>query len=265
MAEKTIYYSDPLNDDFADNNINTTVVDKSFPFYSENIFYNIVAWILYYIIAIPIVFLISKIYLGLKIKNRRVLRKIRKDGYFLFCNHTRELDAFLPSMATWPKKSHLIAGPDAVSIPFLRHIVLMLGAIPIPTTRQAMPLFFDTIKKRAKQKRAIMIFPEAHIWPFYTGIRPFRDTSFRYPVDLELASVAMVTTYRRRRGLMAWCKKPAMTVTLSEPFYADKALPRKQAQKKLRDQVYEFMKTTSENSENVIYYEYIQTDTPPTR
>ena len=32
MAKRTIYYSDPLHDDFAGNHIRTQVVDQSFPF-----------------------------------------------------------------------------------------------------------------------------------------------------------------------------------------------------------------------------------------
>ncbi len=66
----------------------------------------------------------------------------------------------------------------------------------------------------------IGIFPEAHIWPFYTGVRPFVGTSFRYPVKLHAPVVAMAVTYRKRRGLFCWVKRPpGMTVTFSAPMY----------------------------------------------
>ena len=67
----------------------------------------------------------------------------------------------------------------------------------------------------------------------------------------------MVTTYRKRRGLFRFCKKPGMTVTLSDPFYPDTSLSTGKARRKLREQVYTFMKETSEQSENVIYIRYL--------
>ena len=65
----------------------------------------------------------------------------------------------------------------------------------------------------------LAIFPEAHIWPFYTGIRPFSATSFRYPEKLNAPVVAMVTTYRKAARSVSLFRRPGMTVTLSEPFY----------------------------------------------
>ena len=66
----------------------------------------------------------------------------------------------------------------------------------------------------------------------------------------------MVTTYRKRRGLFRLFRRPGMTVTLSEPFYPDAALSLREAQQKLRDQVYDFMVSVSQSHENVNYIQY---------
>ena len=144
-----------------------------------------------------------------------------------------------------------------MSLPFLKNVVLMLGVIPIPTKFSGMRRFLETVSLRSQQKQFITIFPEAHIWPFYTGVRDFPDTSFRYPVRANVPVVAMVTTYRKRRGLFRFCKKPGMTVTLSDPFYPDAGLPLGKTRRKLRDQVYTFMNEVSEKRENVIYIRYL--------
>ena len=47
-----------------------------------------------------------------------------------------------------------------------------------------------------------------------------------------------------------------MTVTLSEPFYPDKTLSPREAQQKLRNQVYDFMVSVSQSHENVEYIAY---------
>ena len=253
---KTIYYSDPVNDDFAGTNIKTISVDKDFSYLHNSIFWKIASWFLYFIIAMPVMWIVAKIYLGLKIENRNVLRSLRKKGYFLYGNHTRALDAFVSPLVTFPQKSYVIAGADAVSLPGLKNIMLMLGVLPIPTEANGMRNFMKAISTRCQEGYPITLYPEAHIWPFYTEIRDFSDTSFRYAVKESAPAVAMVATYRKRKGLFRFIKTPGMTITLSEPFYPEAELSPKQAQKKLKDQIYEQMCAISGSKDQVAYYHY---------
>ncbi len=252
-AEKVIYYSDLLNDDFAGNSIKKKDVDENFKFVHKSKLWNIVADIVYYVIAVPLVYLMCKIILGLKFKNRKALKKLRKSGYYLYGNHTQMLDAYLPSMAAFPKRAYILANADAVSLPCLKNIVTMLGVIPIPTKLSGMKKFLDAISTRFQENACIAVFPEAHIWPFYTGIRPFKSTSFKYPVKENAPVVAMVTTYRKR----LFFKRPAMTVTISEPMYIDNSLPIHEAQEEIRNRVYDFMVSVSQSEENIEYIRYI--------
>ncbi|MBR2755259.1 MAG: 1-acyl-sn-glycerol-3-phosphate acyltransferase [Lachnospiraceae bacterium] len=256
--EKTYYYSDLLNDDFAGTHIKTICVDKDFPYLHKSVLWRGAAKVLYFGVAIPVIWIISKIYLGLKIENRKVIRNLSGKGFFLYGNHTREADAFVSPMVTFPQKSYVIAGADAVSLPELKNIVQMLGVIPIPTVFNGMKNFFEEVSKRCREGYGITIYPEAHIWPYYTKIRPFSDISFRYPVKENAPSVAMVVTYRKRSGLFRFLKKPGMTVTLSEPIYPDRNITEKAAQEKLRDCIFMEMTKIANSREQVeyIHYEY---------
>ena len=256
-SEQIIYYTDPIHDDFAENQIKTKRVGEDFSFVIGNKIWNLFAFLLYYIVAIPIVWMIAKVYLGLKFENRDALKKVRGTGFFLYGNHTRELDAFLPALSAFPAKAYIIAHADAVSIPLLKNVVLMLGAIPIPTERNGMRGFLEAVSLRIREKQCVAIFPEAHIWPFYTGIRPFSATSFHYPVITKAPAIAMVITYRKRKGLFRFAKKPGMTISFSEPFYAKDNLSPKAAQKELRNQVYSFMTQVSSEKENIEYIKYV--------
>lgn len=253
---KTIRFKDPAHDDFAKTSIHTKHVGRDFPYVHASRLWNAGAFLLYYLVGIPIVFVVSKTFLGLKFENRRVLRPLRKQGFFLYGNHTRYLDAFVPAMAAFPKRAHVIANPDAVSLPMLKNVVLMFGCIPIPSEFTGMPEFLRAVSLRCRQKRCIGIFPEAHIWPFYTGVRAFSDVSFRYPVTENAPVVAMATTYRRRRGLFRILRKPGMTVTFSDPFFPSEGLPTREAQTELRDKVYDFMKQRTSQPDNVEYIHY---------
>lgn len=254
--ERVVYYSDPLRDDFARTGIVSREIGPEFPFQRKSRLWNGLAALLYYCIAVPLVYVLSKVYLGLKIENRRALKAVRGSGFFLYGNHTHYFDAFLPALAAFPQRAYVVANPDAVSLPFLKNLTLMLGVVPIPTKLPAMRSFMATVSRRCGEGCCVAVFPEAHIWPYYTGIRPFPDTAFRYPVRENAPVVAMAATYRRRRGLLRWMKRPAMTVVLSEPMYPDPELSPRKAQEELRDRVYQFMVEVSTTRENVAYVRY---------
>lgn len=257
MAKKTICYQDALHDDFADNGIQAKPVPSDFPFAIRNPFWRVLEFVLYRLIATPLVFLIAKIGYGLKVKNRRALRQLRGKGFFLYGNHTQSMmDAYSPSLAVFPRRAHIVTGPEAVSVPVLRRFVQLLGGIPLPGTLKGWPPFQDALHWRMQQKRVVTIYPEAHIWPWYTGIRPFPDGSFAYPVHENAPAVAFVTTFRQRKVFRKlW---PCLTVTLSDPFWPDTSLSPLEARKKLRGEVYAFMCRTAAAPDNYAYYEYIQ-------
>lgn len=257
MAKKVIYYEDPLRDDFANNGIKAKPVPSDFPFAIRSPFWRVLEFICYRLIATPIIWLISKAFFGLKVKNRKALRQLRGKGFFLYGNHTQTMmDAYSPTVALFPRHVHIVTGPEAVSVPVLRRFVQLLGGTPLPGTMRGYRPFLEALHWRIQQKRVVTIFPEAHIWPWYTGIRPFPDGSFAYPVRENAPVVAFVTTFRQRKVFKKlW---PCLTVTLSEPFCPDASLSPREAKKKLRDEVYDFMCRTAAAPGNYVYYEYIQ-------
>ena len=259
MAKKTILYRDPLHDDFANNNIRTKSVPADFPFVLKGPVWAVLEFIVYRLIATPLVWLIGKAGFGLRIKNRKVLRKLRKTGFYLYGNHTQTMmDAYTPTLCVFPRHAHVVTGPDAVSIPMIRRIVQLLGAIPLPDTAKGFRSFLSALEHRIGRNRVVTVYPEAHIWPWYTGVRPFPDGSFGYPVKQGVPAVAFVTTFRRRKIFKKlW---PCLTVTLSEPFWPDPALPGREARQKLRDQVYGFMAEKTAQPDNYVYYEYRQAE-----
>ena len=250
---KTFYYSDPLNDDFASSKdkITPIVVDDKYKYEHKSFVYKLCSFILYRIIATPIAFVITKLIYGLRIKNKKVLRKI-KGGYFLYGNHTNALsDVFSPSMACFPRAVKIVANPNGVSIPVVGKITPMLGALPLPSTLSATKNFLRAMKNSLNKGNVIMIYPEAHIWPYYNEIRPFADSSFAYPIKFDAPVVAFAVTYRKRKIF----KKlpPLITLTLSDAFY-----PKDFASKtELRNAVCDFMTDTVKTEGSVAYHNYV--------
>lgn len=245
MKEKTFYYTDPLNDDFAGTNIKRKALPKDYSYLPKSKFRQAVAWIFHHLIATPICYLYLKIFCGQKIVGRDKLRPYRKEGYFLYGNHTRTAgDAFTPSMVSFPKKPYVVVNPDAVSIPFLRRAVEDLGGMPVPDSWETQKKFLAAIDARMEKGNVITIFPEAHIWPLYTGIRPFAASSFAYPVNAGKAVFTFTTTYHKRKFFGG--VKPI--VYIDGPFFPDESLPKKDRKFDLRDKVFAAMEERSKLS-----------------
>ena len=203
MSRKTIYYHDPLHDDFAPTNghIRPKPIGADFPYEHPSPVWQALAFVVYRLIMTPFLFLYCKLVFGLRIENRKALREL-PSGYFLYGNHTNTLaDAFIPTLLAFPRRANIVTAADTVSIPGVRNIVQMLGAVPLADTIDGTRQFLAAIHWRLERRQAVMIYPEAHIWPYYNGIRPFPDTAFAYPVREQVPAVGVVVVYRQRKLL----------------------------------------------------------------
>lgn len=235
---KVIYFKDELNDEFSTATIIPRKIDETYDYGGRSVLWNIIHFFLYRIIAVPVAFFYLKFKFAHKIENRRVIRPFKNQPFFVYANHTNTYcDPLVPTFVCWPKDAMVIVHPNNVSIPVVGRFMPFVGALPLPDTLKAGKNFMDTIAFHVLKKRAVMIYPEAHIWPFYTKIRPFKDSSFKYPVEFKTPAFCFTNVYKKRK----FSKTPKMITYVDGPFFADETLSAKEARKKLRDEVYEKM------------------------
>jgi 1-acyl-sn-glycerol-3-phosphate acyltransferase len=131
----------------------------------------------------------------------------------------------------------------------------MIGGIPLGTNDAEKKAMNEAVDIRLKkQKKCLVIYPEAHVWPYATKIRKFPagGKSFKYAVRNDLPVFAMITTYHKSKKKNQ--ERPRIDVYLDGPFYPNKELSGKEAEKELRDRVYNQMVLRSKN--NNIEYKY---------
>ncbi|WP_227002051.1 1-acyl-sn-glycerol-3-phosphate acyltransferase [Pediococcus damnosus] len=176
----------------------------------------------------------------------------RQTGAFIYANHTQPLgDALLPMLVAIPRRAYPIAEPANLGIPIVGRLLAMGGALILPAKLSQMIQFQRAMNARLDQHQRVFIYPEAHVWPYYTKIRPFPVGAFHYPVAADLPSYSMTITYQKGRLL----SRPKQVVYFDGPFMPDKSLPRKQRQQKLHDQIHAQMVTRSHQS-NVSFMTY---------
>ncbi|MBU3852024.1 MAG: acyl-phosphate glycerol 3-phosphate acyltransferase [Candidatus Paralactobacillus gallistercoris] len=191
--------------------------------------------------------------LHVKIKNQAVLLPYRNQGYFIYGNHTQPVgDVFAPMHVVPHQHLYYIASPANLGVPVIGKLLPCGGALPIPESLRQMRPFIAAIKTRIQQHQPILIYPEAHVWPYYTQIRPFMEAAFHYPVALDVPSFCITTTYQKRR----YDSKPQITLYVDGPFWPDKTLSRKQQQQQLCQQIHEQMQQRAQAYSNYEFVHY---------
>lgn len=247
--KKVIYYNDELNDEFSKAKIIPRKIDGRFK-YNKSAFWEFCSFLIQNVLSMPIKVLYLKIKFNHKFIGKEKLKKCRKKGLFIYSNHTQAFsDTFTPSVAVYPKRNFLIVNPANISLKGTGWLVELLGAIPIPEGVEAYKNFLSRIKNRIRKGYSISIYPEAHIWPYYTKIRPFKDVSFKYPVQFKTPVFCITNTYQKKKN------KITMVSYVDGPFFPDNSLNKKEAQEKLRNEVYNKMCERSKNNnvEKIIY------------
>lgn len=254
-GREILYYSDPLKDDFAGTKIKTERLPKNFKYHSKNPLKLIRKFIVYRCIVTPVIWIYLKLIKRVTYKNKKCMKGYKRRGCFLYGNHTAfACDAFNPTYLAYPRWADVVVNEDTTSIGGIRWLVTDLGALPIPSDMHMMGKFSQAIARAIEHKHWVAIYPEAHIWPFYTDIRPFPSVSFRYPAKLGAPVFSYTLTFQKRKH----SRKPKFTVYLDGPFLPDGTLPLKQAAQKLRDEVYAAMQSrVAEYSVYRYKYEYV--------
>ena len=255
-SKKINYYKDELNDEFSGAEITPRIIDENYKYIHKNPLWDFSSFLLQNVLSMPIKILYGKIKFKIKYIGKEKLKPYKNQGYFVYVNHTQVFgDVFIPSLPMYPERNHFIVNPENVSIKFLGNSIQLLGAIPIPNNKNGMKNFIDAVETHTNKGHPITIYPEAHIWPYYTKIRPFKAVSFKYPIQYNKPTFCMTNTYQ------SYGKnndKVKIVTYIDGPFFPDTSLTHQQQKQNLRDQVYNCMVERSKNSNiEVIKYEKI--------
>ena len=258
---KTIYWKDELNDDFnrLDGIKESPDLKKNYHYIHKNPFRIIWDGFLYYVIAKPILGGYC-LFHGIRWKNKKNLKRLRGRGAFLYANHVAISDVFkFQSFIIHLTKVNIVGLSDASSIPVARTIVKSFGYLPIPHPNDNANML--GLKKAVehlvkKRREYILIYPEAHIWPYYTKIRDFKNVSFYYPAQCLAPVVPVVTTWRH----VWYSKKPRQTVIFGRPIYPDKNATINENRDYLAEECKKQMIHLASSVKQVEYIKYIKVE-----
>ena len=183
------------------------------------------------------------------------MKAAKKTGAIIYGNHTMLLaDAFVPNRIFAFKRNYIVVSPETLSIKGIRTLLGWLGAMPLSDKLSLKKKFLKALEYHLNKKKIITIYPEAHIWRYYTKIRPFDDTSFKYAALFDKPVFALTNCFQKRK----FGKKPKIITYFDGPFYPKPELNTRENAAYLRDLVYNAMVERAEKYSTYEYIKYIQ-------
>ena len=176
--------------------------------------------IVYYFIAIPCLWFYLVVVIGVRVKNRKLLRK-HKGGAVLVSNHVHVLDAAMNGLAAFPRKPVFTGLKANFQLPIAGFLVNILGTVPVPETPDEMKVFFHELQKQAHAGRLVHFFPEGHLEPFCSILRPFRNGAFQVAKEAMVPIFPIIIRFDDKRGIFPLFSRKRIILTVGEPIVPD--------------------------------------------
>lgn len=237
----TIEY--PENEDehmMGSNTFLDVVFDENFEYIIRNPikkFFGALLWC----IGMTLLPIITFFMYGFKVKNKKYVRRVRKSGSgaLTVCNHVHMMDCVMACQANWPKMSYLPTLHTTFQLPYVRHIVHLLNAFPIPNTTRGTKKFIEEMDGLLQRGKFVHFFPEGAMWPWYDKIRTFKPGAFHFAVKNDIPVIPMAIKYRPRKLTKIFSKHPLVSLEVLPPIYPNKELPTKKCVADLTQRVHD--------------------------
>ena len=204
------------------------VFDENYPYFDTSksfLFKKAMVRFLLYLIVFPL----TRVRLGLRVRGRKNLRKNRKlikNGVVSVCNHVHLFDYLgitlaikpvHPNVLVWDKNVNGDSGP----------LVRLVGGVPIPENNpKATTVFLKSVENKLNNHGWIHMYPEGSMWEFYAPIRPFKKGAAFFACRYDKPVIPMAYSYRKPTWIRKHIfKQPArFTLRIGEPLIPNKDL-----------------------------------------
>lgn len=182
-------------------------------------------------IASAALLIIDGVLFGMRIKGRKYLKEIRHTGAVTVSNHIHPMDCTMINVALWGRKRYFVSLESNFRIPVARHLIRLLGAVPMSSKSVLAIEMFSEMEKALQKKALVHIFPEGVMVPYAKGIRPLKNGAFRLAFKAGVPILPIAVTQHEPSGLWRFFKKkPCLHIEILPPlFLEDEAVEKKTA------------------------------------
>ncbi len=237
---------------------NGAVFDENYPYINNSKSFRFINGLVR-ILLVLIVFPLTYVRLGLKVRGKKNLNKHKqeiKKGVISVCNHVHMWDYLSIMNAIKPTKPNILVWAPNVrgeNGSLVRHV----GGIPVPDDNiKGTIAYFNAIKQRLDDGGWIHIYSEGSMWEYYAPIRPFKIGAAFFACRYDKPIIPLAFSYRKP----GWIRRKffhqiaLFTLNIGEPIYADKNLPIKEREIDLAKRSHEaVVRLAGRTEENNLY------------
>ncbi|HHW30066.1 MAG TPA: glycosyltransferase [Clostridiaceae bacterium] len=178
--------------------------------------YRIFSTMFYYLIAIPLLYIWTRVVLGVRVVGKRHLRKL--NGAITVCNHVHLLDSVLVGLALFPHKLIFPTLKKNTEAFWYGNIVKILGGVAIPGNMTELKGFFDEMEYLLVKGRIVHFFPEGELRPYDRSLRDFKKGAFYLASQAYVPIIPISITFKEPKGIAKlYRRKPTLVVNIGEP------------------------------------------------
>ena len=217
-------------------------IDENYEYIPKGKIFNFFSNILYNVIALPVLKILTKIIYDLKIEGIENIRDFQ-GGAVTVSNHVLILDCAMVGIACGFRKVYYTTREGSFKIPFVRKLIKLLRAVPIPSTMNNKKYFTQSINQVLHEGKLVHFYPEAALWPYCEKIRNFKYGAFNFAVQNNVPIIPMVFKFREPKGFRKlFKKKPDVTLVILKPILTEYVYEdRRENEELLRQKVHEVM------------------------
>ncbi len=217
-------------------------LDETYEYIKEGVIFSFFSNLLYYGIAIPVLTILNKILYDLKIEGKENIKNL-KYGAISVSNHVLFLDCTMVGLAFGLKKVYFTTREGSFKLPFIRKLIKLLRAVPIPTNAKSKSHFVRQLDEALQKGKIIHFYPEKALWPYCEKIRNFKNGAFNFAIRNNVPIIPIVISFREPEGIRKLFKaKKDVTVKILEPIKCiDENYSLKERVEKLKNKTHEVM------------------------
>lgn len=223
-------------------------IDKNYKYIKDGKVFLFFSNLLYYGVAFPILTILNKILYNLKIEGKENIKNLQT-GAISVSNHVLFLDSTMVGLSFGLNKVYYTTREGSFKIPFVRKLINLLRAVPIPSKLENKVYFIRELDEAIQKGKIIHFYPEKSLWPYYEKIRKFKNGAFSFAIRNNIPVIPIVITFRNPKGIRKIFKrKKDVTVKILRPIkYIDEKDSKRESIKKLKEQVHQVMEDSMEH------------------
>lgn len=177
----------------------------------------ILQWLLYYVIAAPILAVINFLFFGLRVEGAENLKGLK--GAVVLCNHVHYLDSAMVACSVFPRRVYFTSLKDNFDIPVIGWLLRQFRCISVGQTLEERKLFLREAARILRAGNLMAVYPEGELQLYSKTIRPFKRGAFWLAAETQTPVVPIVIRQRPATGLWKlFRKKSLLTLKIGTPI-----------------------------------------------